>query len=144
MSATVFPRVRLSNFMFNTPLTFDKLPEAVVYLTELVTRLQGELRELRNSLAPPADKDASPFISTKEACALLGECKNTLYAKVRSGIIPAYKSPGSKSWRFIKSELMAYMKSGRRKSQAEVYDEMVAEMSKGLRPGGRNKLGQCL
>jgi len=59
--------------MFNTPLTFDKLPEAVVYLTELVTRLQGELRELRNSLAPPADKDASPFISTKEACALLGE-----------------------------------------------------------------------
>ena len=125
--------------MFTTPVTFDRLPEAVVYLIERVSALQDELRELRNALAPPS-KDSSPFITTKEACQLLGECKNTLYEKARAGIIPACKNPGGKSWRFIKSELLEYMASGKPKSQQEKYDEMVAEMNKGLRPGGRNRL----
>lgn len=127
--------------MFTTPVTFDRLPEAVVYLIERVSALQDELRELRNALAPPS-KDNSPFITTKEACLLLGECKNTLYEKARAGIIPAYKNPGGKSWRFIKSELLEYMASGKPKSQQEKYDEMVAEMNKGLRPGGRNRLSR--
>ena len=121
-----------------TSITFDKLPEAVTYLTGLVMSLLGELRELRNALSPPT-KAAPDFISTKEACALLGECKNTLYNKARNGTIPAYKNPGGKGWRFIRSELLDYMASGKPKSQAQVYDEMVAEMNKGLRPGGRNK-----
>lgn len=121
-----------------TCITFDKLPEAVTYLTEMVSHLLGELRELRHALSPP--KQVAPaFISTKEACALLGECKNTLYSKARNGIIPAYKNPGGKGWRFIRSELLDYMASGKPKSQSQVYDEMVAEMNKGLRPGGRNK-----
>ncbi len=127
--------------MFTTPVTFDRLPEAVVYLIERVSALQDELRELRNALAPPS-KDSSPFITTKEACQLLGECKNTLYEKARARIIPAYKNPGGKSWRFIKSELLEYMASGKPKSQQEKYDEMVAEMNKGLRPGGRNRLNR--
>ena len=122
-------------------MTFDRLPEAVVYLIERVSALQDELRELRNALAPPST-DGSPFITAKEACKLLGECKNTLYEKARAGIIPAYKNPGGKSWRFIKSELLEYMASGKPKSQQEKYDEMVAEMNKGLRPGGRNRLSR--
>ncbi|WP_289832919.1 helix-turn-helix domain-containing protein, partial [uncultured Muribaculum sp.] len=104
----------------------------------LVTSLLGELRELRNSLSPP-QQVAPEFISTKEACALLGECKNTLYNKARNGVVPGYKNPGGKGWRFIRSELLDYMASGKPKSQAQAYDEMVAEINKGLRPGGRNK-----
>ena len=127
--------------MFTTPVTFDRLPEAVVYLIERVSALQDELRELRNALAPPS-KDSSPFITTKEACQLLGECKNTLYEKARAGIIPAYKNPGGKSWRFIKSELLEYMASGKPKSQQEKHDEMFAEINKGLRPGRRNCLSR--
>lgn len=127
--------------MFTSPVTFDRLPEAVVYLIQRVTDLQDELRELRNALAPPT-KDSSPFITTKEACKLLGECKNTLYEKARAGIIPAYKNPGGKAWRFIKSELLEYMASGKPKTQQEVYDEMVAELNKGLRPGGRNRMSR--
>lgn len=121
-----------------TSITFDKLPEAVTYLTGLVTNLLGELRELRNALSPPKD-EASDFIGSEEACAILGECRNTLYNKARNGIVPAYKNPGGKGWRFKRGELLEYMSSGKPKSQAQVYDEMVAEMSKGLRPGGRNK-----
>ena len=121
-----------------TSISFDKLPEAVTYLTALVTSLLGELRELRNALSPP-QKVTPDFISTKEACALLVECKNNLYKKARNGVVPAYKSPGGKGWRFIRSELLDYMASGKPKSQAQAYDEMVAEMNKGLRPGGRNK-----
>jgi hypothetical protein len=34
------------------------------------------------------------------------------------------------------------MASGKPKSQQEKYDEMVAEMNKGLRPGGRNRLSR--
>lgn len=127
--------------MFTTPVTFDRLPEAVVYLIERVSALQDELRELRNVLAPPST-DSSPFITAKEACKLLGECKNTLYEKARAGIIPAYKNPGGKAWRFIRSELLEYMASGKPKSQKEKYDEMVAEMNKGLRPGGRNRMSR--
>ena len=127
--------------MFTTPVTFDRLPEAVVYLIERVSALQDELRELRDALAPPST-DGSPFITAKEACKLLGECKNTLYEKARAGIIPAYKNPGGKAWRFIRSELLEYMASGKPKSQREKYDEMVAEMNKGLRPGGRNRISR--
>ncbi len=122
-------------------LTFDKLPEVVAYLADRVNDLLSEMKELRSMIAP-SDKDRSPFITTKEACQLLGECKNTLYEKARAGIIPAYKNPGGKSWRFIKSELLEYMTSGKPKSQQEKYDEMVAEMNKGLRPGGRNRLSR--
>ena len=124
--------------IMQTCITFDKLPEAVTYLTEMVSYLRGEIRELRNALSPPK-QTAPDFISTKEACAILGECKNTLYNKARNGIIPAYRTPGGKSWRFIRSELLDYMASGKPKSQSQQYDEMIAEMSKGLRPGGRNK-----
>ena len=127
--------------MFTTPVTFDRLPEAVVYLIERVSALQDELRELRNALAPPS-KDSSPYIPTKDACQQLGESKNTHYENARAGIISAYKNPGGKSWRFIKSELLEYMASGKPKSQQEKYDEMVAEMNKGLRPGGRNCLSR--
>ena len=52
------------------------------------------------------------------------------------------KNPGGKAWRFIKSELLEYMASGKPKSQQEMYDEMVAEMNKGLRPGGRNRISR--
>ena len=68
----VSPRVRLQNY--GNIHHLDKLPEAVTYLTALVTSLLGELRELRNALSPPPQV-APEFISTKEACALLGECK---------------------------------------------------------------------
>lgn len=124
--------------ILETSITFDKLPEAVTYLTGLVNTLLGELRELRNTLSPPKD-EASDFIDSKEACAILGECRNTLYNKARSGTIPAYKNPGGKGWRFKRGELLGYMASGKPKSHAQKYDEMVAEMNKGLRPGGRNK-----
>lgn len=127
--------------MFPTTITFDKLPDAVVYLIGQITRLHDELRELRSSLSPPATTEP-PFITAQEAAEILGENKNTIYEKARAGIIPAYKNPGSKSWRFVRSELLDYLASGKRKSPGETYDEMVAEMNKGLRPGGRNKLSR--
>ena len=42
--------------------------------------------------------------------------------------------PAAKAGALSGSELLDYMASGKPKSQAQAYDEMVVEMNKGLRP----------
>ncbi len=50
----------------------------------------------------------SPFLTLKEAAALLRYSTNSLYKRED---IPRHKLPGSKDWRYDRAELLAWAKS---------------------------------
>lgn len=57
-------------------VTFDKLPEAVGYLTEQVI----ELKRMVSELQPPAS-DKHVLIEIEDACRIIRKAKPTIYAK---------------------------------------------------------------
>ncbi len=79
MSACRFPKGSVVNY--ETSISFDKLPEAVTYLTALVTSLLGELRELRNALSPPKKSRLILYPLKRRAHCL--ESVRTLFIKRR-------------------------------------------------------------
>ena len=55
-------------------ITFDKLPEAVTYLTEQVSAI----KEMVSALRPPIPKEKS-LIGIDEACEVIQKAKPTIY-----------------------------------------------------------------
>ena len=68
-------------------VTFDKLPEAVGYLTEQVIELKKMVAELQ----PPAS-DKHVLVEIEDACRIIRKAKPTIYTLVRKGLLPAGKS----------------------------------------------------
>ena len=62
----------------DSPISFDKLPEAVAALTEQV----AHIRDLIEKLQPPSEKNVSP-IGIDQAYKLLMKAKSTVYAMVQ-------------------------------------------------------------
>jgi excisionase family DNA binding protein len=58
--------------------------------------------------------------SAPETAEYLGINISTLYIKVSKGELPACKAPGSKRLFFFEKDLENYLKSGRKKTNAEV------------------------
>jgi len=72
------------------------------------------------------------------AAEYLGVAVPTIYSKVSKGELPVCKAPGSKRLFFFKSDLINYLKSGRKKSNAEIEQEAKGYLSnnkKGLNNG---------
>ena len=67
-------------------VTFDKLPEAVGYLTEQVIELKKMVAKLQPQ---PSDKHVLEEI--EDACRIIRKAKPTIYTLVRKGLLPAYK-----------------------------------------------------
>lgn len=80
-------------------VTFDKLPEAVGYLTEQVIELKKMVAELQ----PPAS-DKHVLVEIEDACRIIRKAKPTIYTLVRKGLLPAYKK-GKKLY-FYEDELL--------------------------------------
>ena len=98
-------------------VTFDKLPEAVGYLTEQII----ELKRMVSELQPPAS-DKHVLIEIEDACRIIRKAKPTIYA---------YKK-GKKLY-FYEDELLAWIENGRRKTSEQTYEEMLANMQSGVR-----------
>ena len=103
--------------MQNETVTFDKLPEAVGYLTEQVI----ELKKMVSELLPPAS-DKHVLVEIEDACRIIRKAKPTIYTLVRKGLLPAYKK-GKKLY-FYEDELLAWIENGRRKTSEQTYEEM--------------------
>jgi excisionase family DNA binding protein len=58
--------------------------------------------------------------SVEETAEFLGITVPTVYSKKSKGELPACKAPGSKRLFFFKSDLIAYLKQGRQKTNAEI------------------------
>ena len=93
-------------------VTFDKLPEAVGYLTEQVIELKKMVAELQ-----PQPSDKHVLVEIEDACRIIQ--------------LPAYKK-GKKLY-FYEDELLTWIENGRRKTAEQTYEEMLASMQSGVR-----------
>lgn len=73
--------------MANEQITFDKLPQAVGYLTEQME----QIRQMVAALQPQASSNKHRLVEIDEACKITRKAKPTFYTLARKGLIPAYK-----------------------------------------------------
>ena len=115
--------------MANEQITFDKLPQAVGYLTEQME----QIRQMVAALQPQTSSEID------EACKITRKAKPTIYTLARKGLIPAYKR-GKKLY-FYEDELLQWIESGRKQMQAMSLQEQAAEIVHGAKrkpKGGYN------
>ena len=113
-------------------LTFDKLPEAVTMLTKEVSELKRLLIEKQEQPTTPPEQ----LLTIQEAAEFLSLAVPTMYSKVSKGELPVMKR--SKRLYFSRTELLEYLKDGRKKSNAEIEQEAEAYLlnnKKGLNNG---------
>ena len=89
-------------------ITFDKLPQAVGYLTEQVERIH----KIVAALQPQTAIDKHRIVEIDEACKITRKAKPTIYTLARKGLIPAYKR-GKKLY-FYEDELLQWIESSRK------------------------------
>ena len=111
--------------------TFEDLPEVVIMLTKEVSELRRLFTEKQKQvLIQQSDK----LLTVQEAAQFLNLTVPTIYSKVSKGELPVMKR--SKRLYFSSTELMEYLKEGRKKSNAEIEQEAEAYLSnnrKGLK-----------
>jgi len=99
-------------------LTFDQLPNAVTILTNEVSELKRLLLEKRES---QPNEQPETFLNIQEAAKFLNLTVPTIYSKVSKRELPFMKR--GKRLYFSSSELIEYVKEGRKKSYAEIEAE---------------------
>ncbi|PQA90694.1 DNA-binding protein [Chryseobacterium shigense] len=111
-------------------LTFESLPTAVTMLTKEVSELKALL--LKNS-EQPLIQQQDELLTIQQASELLNLSVPTLYSKCSKREISFMKR--SKRLYFSRTELIDYLKAGKRKSSAEIEAEADAYLSnkKGLK-----------
>lgn len=99
-------------------LTFDQLPKAVTMLTKEVSELKRLLIE--NQEKSPTEQPEQ-LLSVQQAAQFLNLTIPTIYSKVSKGELPVMKR--SKRLYFSSTDLMEYLKAGRKRSNAEIEQE---------------------
>jgi excisionase family DNA binding protein len=99
----------------NTEYTYNDLPQAVTMLVKEFSELKRFLIEKQEQ--PAAEHPEKP-LNVQEAAQFLNLTVATIYSKVSKGELPVMKR--SKRLYFSSTELMAYLKDGRKKSNAEI------------------------
>lgn len=103
--------------------TFNELPEAVSRLLEKMNCIEQLLRDLPQRSVIPEDKTP---MSITQAAKLLQLSVQTVYQKINRHELPHYKV-GNRLY-FIKDDLIAYVLSGRRLTDAEADQEANAHL----------------
>ena len=110
--------------MSKKELTFDTLPQDIQNLIIKVNNIEHSLEMLKpQQLTPAEDK----LLTVKEAAALLNLKVPTIYSKVSRGELPHSKV--GKRLYFSKTELTAYIQSGKVLSNEEIEHQADAYMS---------------
>lgn len=112
-------------------LTFNDLPEAVTQLTNEVSQLKSLLAQKQ---AEPPTKETEKLLTIKEASQFLKLTVPTIYSKVSKNELP-YMKQGKRLY-FSSTELMEYIKKGRKKSVSEIEadaDAYLSNSKKGLK-----------
>lgn len=107
-------------------ITFDKLPEAVAFLTKELLFIR-ELLEKQQTVVP---KKQGP-IGIDDACRIIGKAKPTVYTLVRKRVLPCYKN-GKKLY-FYEDELITWINSGKKKTIQEMKADAETEMNNSYR-----------
>jgi excisionase family DNA binding protein len=95
-------------------LTLETLPKAFTHLVNEV----GEIKRLLQQRSEPST-ETDQWFDLSELCQYHPDkpSKATVYGWVNAGIIPVHKN--GKKLRFLKSEINAWLKQGRKKTLAE-------------------------
>lgn len=104
-------------------LTFDQLPIAVSQLTKKLEHIE---RLLLDREQQPPEQPQEQYFLAPEAATFLGVVLPTLYSKVSRGELPYMKR--GKRLHFSRTELMDYLKGGRRLTNAEI-EALFLEMN---------------
>jgi excisionase family DNA binding protein len=104
-------------------ITFETLPKAVTMLTIEVS----ELKRLLIDKQERQTKQPEQLLTVQEAAQFLNLAVATIYSKVSRQELPVMKR--SKRLYFSSTELMEYLKEGRKKSNAEIEQEADAYLS---------------
>lgn len=106
-------------------------PEKLI--TDISERVTASiLKAVQNN--NPATEQPEQLLTIQEAAQFLNLTVPTMYSKVSKGELPVMKR--SKRLYFSRTELLEYLKSGRKKSNAEIEQEAEAYLSnnrKGLK-----------
>jgi excisionase family DNA binding protein len=113
-------------------LTFDQLPKAVTMLTKEVSELKRLLIEKQEQQPIKAPEQ---LLTVQEAAEFLNLTVPTIYSKVSKGELPVMKR--SKRLYFSSTELLAYLKEGRKKSNAEIEAEASDYLLNAKKKGGK-------
>ena len=114
-------------------ITFDKLPEAVAFLTKELLSLR-ELVEKQQTVVP---KRQVP-IGIDDASRIIDKAKPTVYTLVRKRILPCYKN-GKKLY-FYEDELITWINSGKKKTIQKLKSNVEIEMNNSYRKRSRIKI----
>ena len=106
-------------------LTFDQLPKAVTMLTKEVSELKRLLIEKQEQTPPDHPEQ---LLTVLEAAQFLSLTVPTIYSKVSKGELPVMKR--SKRLYFSRTELLEYLKEGRKKTNAEIEAEAESYLKK--------------
>jgi len=112
-------------------LTFESLPKAVTMLTNEISELKRLLLEKREQ---QQTEQPEQFLNIQEAAQFLNLTVPTIYSKVSKRELPCMKR--GKRLYFSSTELMEYIKEGRKKSYDEIEQEAETYLSnnkKGLK-----------
>ncbi len=103
--------------MENT-FTFEQLPQAMAMLTKEVSELKQLLLNRSNQQATTPSEQ---FLTVQEAAKFLNLSVPTIYSKVSKGELPYMKR--GKRLHFSNTELMQYLKDGRKLTNSEIEAE---------------------
>lgn len=107
-------------------ITFEQLPQAV---TQLFDKLENIEKLLLNNSSQP-QPESERWLNLSELCEYLPDkpVKPTVYGWVHQRVIPCHRR-GKKLY-FLKSEIDIWLKTGRKKTNAEIAAESEAYISK--------------
>ena len=106
-------------------ITFEKLPEAVSFLIQEVRALKVILSKKKDEKpSTPQEK----LLTIKEAAEFLNLSVATMYSKVSKGELPVMKR--GKRLYFSSTELMDYLKGGRKLSHTQIEEKAQAYLNK--------------
>lgn len=103
-------------------LQFNELPKAVTLLTNEVSELKRLLIEKSHE---QSENQSEKFFNIQEAAQFLNLSVATIYSKHSKGELPGVCKRGKRLY-FSSTELMDYIKAGRKKSNAEIEQEAEA------------------
>jgi excisionase family DNA binding protein len=121
MLLSLIPRKKLAGVSME-PFGFDQLPEAIRTLIEKVDGLENLLLNLQ-----PKDEDRQKMLNIQEAATFLNITVAALYSLVSRKDIPVNK-PGKRLY-FDQNELTEWIRSGKKKTTAEIEQQATAKVS---------------
>lgn len=112
-------------------ITFEQLPNAVTLLSQKLDNIERLLLQ-KNDPAPAEHPDK--LLSVSQAADFLNLSVPTIYSKVSRGELPCMKR--GKRLYFSQTELMDYLKAGKKLTNAEI-DEMAEQYMKENKRGAK-------